>query len=142
MDKFIGFEPGTGKVWEEKIWKKFLEEIEDSGSRRETSKFLDSILTENEKKIISKRLVALALVRSGKSYREIGRLLWISPCTISALSKVINEIESYQSDRQFRTKRKSERRKRLKELPSPTILDYWASLPLPSKSGFRKNKRK
>ncbi|MDP3948705.1 MAG: Trp family transcriptional regulator [bacterium] len=129
--------PNTGieKGLEENIWRKFLENVENAGHKHETAKFLDSILTANEKKLISKRLAALALIKSEKSYREIGRILWISPSTVSGLKKSIRGI--YQSNRYRATKSKNEKRKSMGGIPASTILDYWANLSLPSRTRKR-----
>lgn len=140
MDKIGGSEFVNGKGWEEKIWKKFLEDIEDAGHDHKTAKFLDNILTTSEKKIISKRLAALVLIKSGKSYRDIGKMLWISPATVSALKKSVCGESYYQSSRFYAEKSKSEKAKKIKKVPSPTILDYWANLPLPSKTRKRGKK--
>jgi len=138
MEKIYGFESGKG--WEKQIWHRFLKNVENSNRNNRTAEFLDSILTESEKKFISKRLAALSLIKSGKSYKEIGKILWVSPCTISAISKIVNDLENYQSNREYRAKRKNEKRKGLRGLPPSTILDYWANLPMPSKT--IKGKRK
>ncbi|HUX35603.1 MAG TPA: Trp family transcriptional regulator [Candidatus Paceibacterota bacterium] len=124
----------AGEEWEKKIWHKFLENVENSKGDRKISWFLDNILTENEKKFISKRLAALSLIESGKSYKEIGRILWISPCTISAIKKVAKRTSGYFSNREYRIKNKN--KKNINSIKSPpyTILNYWADLPLPSKS--------
>ncbi len=136
--KIMGFEHGKG--WEEKIWQNFLENIESSGYKHKTAEFLDDILSPNEKKIIAKRLAALSLIESGKSYKEIGKILWISPSTISALRKTILEAKKYRSSRYYSAMSRSDKGKKIPGLPPSTILDYWASLSLPSKT--RKGRRK
>lgn len=139
MGKINESEFGTGKGWEEKIWLKFLEDIGNAGHSHKTIKFLNSILTANEKKLISKRLAALALIRSGKSYKEVGRILWISPSTVSGLKKSIYSV--YKSNRSRATDSKCGNKKKIKEIPPSTILDYWASLPLPSKTYHKHNRK-
>ncbi len=132
-------EPIAEKGWEEKIWKKFLEDVENAEHKHKAAQFLDGILTASEKKFISKRLAALSLIKSGKSYTEIGKILWISPSTVSGLKKSIFDA-SYQSNRDRSANGKNERSKKIQELPSSTILDYWANLPLPSKT-IKKRRR-
>ncbi len=140
MKKIDGFESGKG--WEEKIWRGFLENVENANHKYKTEAFLDNILTKSEKRFISKRLAALSLIRAGKSYKEIGRILWISPCTISALKKIVNETTNYQSNREYSVKKRNEKSERRRKIPPSTILDYWANLPLPSKTGYLKHNHK
>lgn len=70
------------KEWEKFIWGKFLKSIKDIDSNKGLGKLLDSVLSENEKRLIIKRMVAISLIRQGKTYKEIGEILWISPETI------------------------------------------------------------
>ena len=136
MRKYKRSEIGINKGLEENVWLNFLENVENAGHKHKTAKFLDSILTVNEKKLISKRLVALALIKSGESYREIGRELWISPSTVSGIKKSIDG--AYQSSRYRAMRGKNEKIKRTRGIPESTILDYWAGLPFPSKTGKRR----
>jgi len=123
------------KKWEEGIWQKFLENIEKADSKRQITKLLDNLLSINEKKLVSKRLAALALIRAGKTYKEIGEILWISPSTVSALKKSVHKATNYQSNRYYAGKSRNEKRKNMKGLPPQTILDYWLNFPLPKKTG-------
>lgn len=122
------------------IWSKFLDDIEKVGSKKEIAELLDNLLSPNEKILISKRLAAVALIKSGKSYREIGRVLWVSPGTISAIKKSIYLPVNYKSNRYYYGKNKSEKIKKMKGIPPETIFDHWARLPMPKKSYAIKRK--
>lgn len=123
------------KEWEGAIWPGFLEDIKRADSKKKIARLLDNILSSNEKKLISKRLAALTLIRAGASYKEIGRILWISPSTVSALKKSIHKAAQYQSNRYYAGRSKDEKRKNMKSLPSQTIFDYWLNFPIPKKVG-------
>ncbi len=123
------------KKWEENIWQRFLENIDKAVSKSEIIKLLDNLLSPNEKKLISKRLAAMALIKAGATYMEAGRILWISPSTISALKKSVYKAAKYQSNRYYTEKSRSEKRKNMKGLPAQTIFDYWLNFPLPKKIG-------
>lgn len=117
------------------VWSKFLGNIEKADSKKEIAELLDKLLSSNEKILISKRLAAVALIKGGKSYREIGKILWISPGTVSAIKKSIYLPASYKSSRYYYGRNKSEKIKRMKGIPPETIFDYWARLPVPKKGG-------
>jgi transposase len=44
-----------------------------------------------------KRAAAISLIKEGKKYREIGKILWISPSAISSIKKSIRENLGYQA---------------------------------------------
>jgi len=121
--------------WQTDIWRKFLDNLEGADSKKEIAELLDNLLSVNEKMLISKRLATMALIKSGKSYKEIGRILWISPSTVSAIKKSVHQKTSYKSNRHYAATSKDEKRKNMKALPPQTIFDYWLNLPLPKKTG-------
>lgn len=124
------------KEWEDFVWSKFLENAERARSEKQLKNFLDNLLSANEKKLIIKRLTALAMTKAGKTYKEIEEILWISPSTISALKKSFEKRSGYQSSRYYAEKNKNEKRKHIKGLPAQkTILDYWLNFPFPTKAG-------
>ncbi|MDP3052826.1 MAG: Trp family transcriptional regulator [bacterium] len=127
------------KEWEDFLWSKFLENAERARSEKQLKNFLDNLLSANEKKLIIKRLTALAMIKAGKSYKEIEEILWISPSTISALKKSIEKQSGYQSNRYYAKKSKSEKIEKHKKglPPQKTILDYWLNFPFPTKGGKR-----
>ncbi|TRZ64838.1 MAG: hypothetical protein D4Q79_00670 [Spirochaetia bacterium] len=124
-----------GKDWEIRAWLKFLENTKNVKSGKKLTEFFDNLLSENEKKIIIRRIVAISMIRAGKSYKEIGRILWISSKTISAIKKSVLNDYTYKSGRYYSEKSDEEKRKRIKPLSPRTIVDYWANMPWPTKSG-------
>ena len=122
------------KEWEGFIWLKFLENAEKAKSDKQLKNFLDGLLSVNEKKLIIKRLTALAMIKAGKSYKEIEEVLWVSPSTISALKKSVFQRSGYQSNRHYAEKSRDEKRKHMKGLPARTIFDYWLNFPFPNKT--------
>src|SRR3989344_446783 len=73
--------------WQEILWSGFVDKMSKIKSSKELQGILESLLSEDEKKMMLRRLATAVLVREGKSYKEIGRILWISPATISAIKK-------------------------------------------------------
>jgi len=127
------------KEWENFLWLKFLEKAEKAKSEKQLKIFLDNLLSANEKKLIIKRLTALAMLKAGKSYKKIEEALWISPSTISALKKSLEKQSGYQSNRCYAEKNKDEKIEKHKKglPPQKTILDYWLNFPFPTKTGQR-----
>ena len=68
------------------LWLKFLEKVKNSNPEM-TVKIFNFLLSVDEKEAIMKRLAAVNLIRAGKSYKEIGKILWMSPSTVSAVKK-------------------------------------------------------
>ncbi len=135
MSKATESNPGKGLTrWEMNVWSKFLGNIEKANSKKEIAELLDNLLSSNEKILISKRLAAVALIKGGKSYREIGKILWISPGTVSAIKKSVYLPANYKSSRYYYGINKSEKIKRMKGIPPETIFDHWARLPIPKRS--------
>ncbi len=75
--------------WSEQLWAKLLDKISKLNDGQEIRHILEKLISEDEKKMILKRLAVIALLRSGKSYREIGEILWLSPNTVSTIKKNI-----------------------------------------------------
>ena len=133
MEEKISF--NSRKEWENYIWLKFIDNIRKAGEKQKAEKFLNNLLTEKERKIIAKRLATLALIKEGRSYKEIGKILWISPGTISSLKKSIKKDNGYRSERHYNEKSAETKRERTKGIPPQTILNYWLNIPLPPKVG-------
>jgi len=72
--------------WEAACWQKILESKE----------LLSLLITSHERRDLVMRAAAMDGLISGKSYRKIGKELWISPQTISAIKKAIDE-KAYRS---------------------------------------------
>jgi len=118
------------KNLENYFWLKFCENVEKSSSER-TARILNSLLSVDEKGMIAKRLAAVKLIRLGKSYKEIGKILWMSPSTVSAIKKSMSNTTSYQSGDFYANQTKAEKQRKIKPLPEKTIFDYWANFPFP-----------
>jgi len=65
----------------------------------ETKGVLEILLTPKERHNLVIRAAAVESLASGKSYRQIGRELWVSPQTLSGLRKAVaeNNYRSYAS---------------------------------------------
>jgi|SRR3989344_1897722 len=75
------------KEWVECIWQEFLKSLLKAQSAKHLKNTLENIISAKEKKYIINRLIAISLIAQGKTYREIGEILWLSPNTISAIKK-------------------------------------------------------
>ncbi len=95
--------------WKEFLWNILSEKLTETRTKDQTGKIINALFSEYEKSIITKRLAALALIRAGKGTREIMRVLWVSPATISALRKnFFGNPSVYKSQRSFKVTKKSE----------------------------------
>src|SRR3989304_524996 len=68
-------------AWEAACWRNL----------RESKELLEVLVTAHERRNLVLRAAALDRLISGKSYRQIGRELWLSPQTISGIKKAIRE---------------------------------------------------
>ena len=84
--------------WEAACWRNL----------RESKELLEVLVTAHERRIFVLRAAALDRLISGKSYRQIGKELWLSPQTISGIKKAICE-NGYRS---YLERSKKERKKR------------------------------
>ncbi|MFH1162338.1 MAG: Trp family transcriptional regulator [Candidatus Jorgensenbacteria bacterium] len=75
------------KEREAQAWKQFIEDLARTSLVKNIEQSLVALTTAHERAQIVKRVAALELLQQGKSYNEIGRILWLSPTTISALRK-------------------------------------------------------
>lgn len=85
--------------WEEACWREVIK----------SEKLLQSLVTNHERRDIVLRAAALDRLFSGKSYKEIGGELLLSPQTISAIKKSFNE-KGYHS---YFERGKKERKKKI-----------------------------
>jgi hypothetical protein len=84
------------------LWCRFLDKFSGVKAREA----INAIFSDYEKRLITKRLAALALIKEGIGAREIGRLLWLSRSTIAALKKIILHPDGdYKSQRSFKRKK-------------------------------------
>lgn len=95
------------KEWSEAVWRKILEDIKNP----ELSAVLNSLLSRYEKNIIVNRLAAMALIKKGRTYQQIGNELWLSPVTISSLKKALvkNSKDGYKSQRTIKRSRTNQK---------------------------------
>lgn len=129
--------------WLDLVWQKLLKEI----NNQQLSITLNSLLSPYEKENIVKRLVAISLIKNGRSYNQIGEELWLSPTTIRSLKLIIenNQSKEYQSYR-FRKNKKEgdlELKKSKKYYPEPSPFFDWIdhfAASLPEKHGRRWSK--
>lgn len=88
--------------WSEKLWDAVLENITGSKSKETTKKILERLISEDEKKLILRRIAVGALVQAGKSYSEMSEILWLSPNTISTIKKnIFGNHKNYKSYLKF-----------------------------------------
>ncbi|MFH1346966.1 MAG: Trp family transcriptional regulator [Spirochaetota bacterium] len=123
------------KDWEIRIWAEFLKNAEMTKSAKQIVGLFDKLLSKSEKKSMAKRIAAISMIRAGKSYKEISRILWISPKTISALKKSVAGEGEYKSSYYYSEKNEKEKRDKIKPSRGRTIFDYWADMPWPTKTG-------
>ena len=86
------------KEWETACWPKILKSQE----------LLELLLTPDERHGLVRRAAAVGGLIAGKSYRQIGNELWLSPQTISCITKALKE-NGYRS---YKERSKTERKKR------------------------------
>jgi uncharacterized protein YerC len=128
------------KEWENYFWKAFVKNVEKLKSEKRLANFLNNLLSKTEKKNISRRLMVIYLLKKGKTYREIGEILWISPGTISSIKKSLLDKNDYKSKHSIYRKDviKTENLKKMKEIPPETIFDYFAQIKWPRITYLRK----
>lgn len=128
----------------ELVWEKLLESIKNP----ELKILLNTLLSRYEKDIITNRLIAVSLIKQGKTYKEIGKELWLSPSTIRSLKRITenNSTKEYQTYRRIRKTTKEKIKRSCKEKytqePSPfldAIDNFFAGIP--KRTGFRGTRR-
>ncbi len=128
------------KEWSAAVWQKLLKDINNPS----LSAALDSLLSAHEKQIIINRFAAVSLIKEGKTYRQIGEELWLSPITVRAVKKVLanNSLQEYESCRMAGKKRRANlmAKRGAEKIPeTPFIInwiDYCLSV-MPEKNGPR-----
>jgi len=71
--------------WQEQLWKKLLYRLSQTRSKEAVEYIFTKLLSDHEKRILLKRLAVMTLIKSGRSYREISEILWLSPNTVSMI---------------------------------------------------------
>lgn len=104
------------------VWAKLLADIKDPN----LNSALNTLLTSYEKGMIVNRLIALSLIKKGKSYKEIGRELWLSPTTIRSLKRILESKSStgYQTYRFLKNKRTEMNKTKIKILKNHPFTDW------------------
>lgn len=117
------------REWEKYTWSQLTKLLAKANSADKIRESLNMLLTAHEKKQVLNRASAISLLRQGKSYREIGELLWLSPETISAIRKSLQSQKGYVS-RYARNKKSEKRQKSLtkKELEQLLFTQWVDSL--------------
>lgn len=130
LDKFK-----SRKEWEAYIWKKLVSGWSKANSAQEIEKSLNMLITAHEKKQIIKRASAISLLKQGKSYREIGKMLWLSPTTISAIRKSMRAqtgyISCYTRSKKHEKKQKPLTKKEWEQLRFSLWIDALFTFPPP-----------
>ncbi len=78
----------TGDLERESL-RNLWNEIQKIKSPDGAAKFLDDFLTTEEKKLVLRRLTIIHLVKQGKKYKEISKLLKVSKITISRTKDIL-----------------------------------------------------
>lgn len=86
------------KEWEQFVWQHITKALAGENSSEVVDKSLSLLITESERGQIIRRAAAISLLKQGKSYGMISKLLWLSPSTISALRKSLRGEEGYVSN--------------------------------------------
>jgi uncharacterized protein YerC len=85
------------KKWEDACWKNIVK----------SEALLCLLVTPNEKRDFVMRAAILQGLVYGKSYRQIGKELWVSPQTVSGIKKAIEE-KGYKSHLERKKKKQEE----------------------------------
>jgi len=125
------------KEWELALWEDFLERIERANLQQKIKPLFNSVLSQNEKRLIIRRLAAVSLIRKGKSYKEIGEILWLSPNTISSIKKGLKSGNFYRSRESKRKERPVSKNKTGLLSDVIEFIDYWLSVMPPMVGGGR-----
>jgi len=98
-------------AWEDACWKKLLstKAIE-----------LDRLITTYERRNIIMRASVGEYLRAGMSYRDIGRTLWCSPQTVSAIRKSLKETGYRSYANRGKTERKKKTYSSIHKTPRPS----------------------
>jgi uncharacterized protein YerC len=86
--------------WEQFLWNETVGYLLRQNSHVDLKSKLEKLFSERERDFAIRRLTALLLLNEGKSYREIGNVLWISPATISQIKKIFSGPTGYHGRRQ------------------------------------------
>lgn len=113
----------AAEEWEEALWEDLLEVLIKKKTRQDLKKAIEALVSGPEKRFILRRLATSVLIRQGKTYREIGEILWISSATISAIRKNIlqKHVTYHSSDSFYKEKKLNKINNTQKALPQNYI---------------------
>ena len=84
------------KHWEAGVWEIIIIRLAEIKNVPELKKALELLLGQKERERLLYRALTISRLNKKLAYREIGRELWVSPQTISAVKKSLLE-NSYKS---------------------------------------------
>lgn len=127
------------KEWVGFVWTKILDDVKNP----KLANMLNTLISAHEKEIIVNRLAALTFIKQGKSYKQIGEELWLSPTTIRSLKRIVEnnfkkEYKSYNKLRKDNAKEKPEKKNVTETSSFADWVDYYAST-FPKRNGPRWN---
>ena len=114
------------REWEANVWSKLIGGFTRISSPQEMEKSLNLLLTSHEKTQMIKRASAISLLKQGKSYREIGELLWLSPTTVNAIRKSLRRKKGYVSDYMHNKKPEKKQKPLTKKELGQLLFTIWA----------------
>ena len=65
------------------VWGQFFKAVKRADSSNELKDIMEALFSDAEKVMIEKRLAIVCLLKDGKSYKEVGRMIDVSSATIS-----------------------------------------------------------
>ncbi len=126
------------------IWVNLLKSLKKPGLEI----LLNKILSQYEKNLIANRLAAISLIKQGKSYKEIGEELWLSPSTIRSLKSIManSNTEEYQTYRQVKRVAREKIEGEKKDVFIPESSPFFDAIDtffnrIPKRTGFKGTRR-
>jgi len=92
MVKYI--QTTTTKDLGERAWRDLTARMQKNIGQSKIEKTLTALLSPSEKLELTRRLVIISFLEEGKSYKQISRILGVSPQTISAVKKSFSGAQS------------------------------------------------
>ena len=103
MKQIKDFQNKHRTEWKDFLWGALIDKIIGVKSRDQAKQILNSLFSNYEKEIATKRIAALILIQDGRGYKEISEILWLSHATISALKKnFFGKSNNYKSQRSLK----------------------------------------
>src|SRR3989344_7287379 len=92
MVKYI--QTTTTKDLGERAWRDLTARMQKNIGQSKIEKTLTALLSPSEKLELTRRLVIISFLEEGKSYKQISRILGVSPQTISAVKKSFSGVQN------------------------------------------------